>query len=415
MSRGSRFGLLTLAWRYLAVQPLFSVLNVLMLSLGLALFSGGLLVTEQLDRALQRELQGIDVVVGPKGSLLQLILAGVVRLDEPRGAMSWQGLTAVRAHPAVADAWPVALGDTYQGFPLLGTELGFVASRQAKLARGQLWDGPMQAVLGADVAKRSGLRVGDRFESQHGWGEGGPVHPGQVFTVVGVLERQHADMDRRILTDVRSVWRLHAATNSSAASDGAVALSDGGAADTQGEISLVLARYRNPVDTALFTRWADTQLQLSAVSPGLEVARWQGMLRLGREWALSIAALLILCAVVAQFMVLQQSLHERGTDLAMMRMLGAPPWRVALLPLLEALILALAAVVLALCAGHGLIGWLSQSLPGSLRGLLTMTWFSPAEWILLPGLGAGCAVLSAWWPCWCAYRINGTGLLQMPR
>ena len=95
-----------MAWRYLWSRPLAAALNLLLLALGLAAITLVLLVSTQLDRAFERDLEGIDLVVGAKGSPLQLILAGVFHIDVPTGNIPLQEVQALQQNPLVAQVVP---------------------------------------------------------------------------------------------------------------------------------------------------------------------------------------------------------------------------------------------------------------------------------------------------------------------
>ena len=142
---------LSLAWRYLWSRPLGAALNLLLLSLGLASITFLLLLGHQLQRAFERDLAGIDLVVGAKGSPLQLILSGVLHLDVPTGNVPLQAVQALEQNPLVASVIPISLGDSFQGFRIVGTSHAYPAHYQASLAQGSLWQAPMQAVLGASA------------------------------------------------------------------------------------------------------------------------------------------------------------------------------------------------------------------------------------------------------------------------
>ncbi|WP_374756857.1 hypothetical protein, partial [Raoultella terrigena] len=110
-----------LAWRYLWSRPLTSALNLLLLTLGLAAVTLVLLVATQVDRGFERDVQGIDLVVGAKGSPLQLILAGVFHIDVPPGNIALEDFEALRRNPLVAQAIPISLGDSFAGYRIVGT------------------------------------------------------------------------------------------------------------------------------------------------------------------------------------------------------------------------------------------------------------------------------------------------------
>ncbi|MDP3164176.1 MAG: ABC transporter permease, partial [Hydrogenophaga sp.] len=111
---------IALAWRFLWSRPLSAGLNLLLLSLGLASLSFVLLASHQIDKAFERDLAGIDVVVGAKGSPMQLILSGVFHIDAPTGNVPLAAVKQLEQHPQVAQLIPISLGDSYRGFRIVG-------------------------------------------------------------------------------------------------------------------------------------------------------------------------------------------------------------------------------------------------------------------------------------------------------
>ncbi len=179
MSAPARFGeLLRLSWRYLWSRPLASALNLLLLTLGLAAVVLVLLVSEQVDRGFERDVQGIDLVVGAKGSPLQLILAGVFHIDVPPGNIALQDFEALQRNPLVAQAIPLSLGDSFAGYRIVGTTPEYPAHYGAAWAAGRVWNRPMEAVLGATVAGAMRRAAGDAGRALGG-GAGGLL--GQSF------------------------------------------------------------------------------------------------------------------------------------------------------------------------------------------------------------------------------------------
>jgi putative ABC transport system permease protein len=393
--------LAALAWRYLWSRPLASLLNLALLSLGLAAMSFVMLCSEQLEAGLRRDLAGIDLVVGAKGSPMQIMLAGLFHLDVPTGNIPLQTLAQLRAQPLVARAIPLALGDSLRGYRIVGTEPDYLAQYQSELAQGGLWQQPLQAVLGAEVARRTGLRVGDSFAGSHGMGSEGEAHAQRPYRVVGVLKASGSVLDRLVLTDLASVWAVHAHDDEPAQAD-------------EREITMLLLNYRSPLAAVSLPRWVNAQPGLQAASPALETARLFRMLGLGAEVLRGFAMVLLLASALSVLVGLLSAVRERQGDLAMLRMLGAPAWRVAALVSLEAIWLALLASGLGLALGHGLAEGLGRLLAEEQSLRLSGSWWSDWEWVV-PGLALLLALASAAWPAWRAFRLDVTELLQSPR
>src|SRR4029079_14920989 len=168
-----------------------------------------LLATAQLEERMGRDARGIDLVAGAKGSPMQLVLSAVFHLDGPTGNIPLAAAQALERSPAVKKSIPLALGDSFRGHRVVGTSHDYPAHYGAKLAAGQLWNAPMEAVLGADVAMQARLAVGSTFTGAHGLAEGGDLHEQEPFKVVGVLAPTGTVLDRLVLTSIESVWEIH--------------------------------------------------------------------------------------------------------------------------------------------------------------------------------------------------------------
>lgn len=393
----------TLAWRYLWARPLATVLNLLLLSLGLAAITVLLLVRTQIDRAFERDLAGIDAVVGAKGSPLQLILSGVFHLDVPTGNIPLAEAQALARDARVAQLIPLSLGDSYRGFRIVGTTRDYPAHYGAELAQGAWWQVPMEAVLGAQVARSTGLAVGGQFAGAHGLGAGGEEHGDEPYRVSGVLAPCGCVLDRLVLTASESVWRVHEGEPEDEAERQALA--------AEREITLALVRYRSPLAAVTFPRYVNSATSMQAAAPALEITRLLRMVGVGTDVLRGFAAVLLLTAGLSVFIALWSAVRERRADLALLRMLGAPPRRVAGLLLAEALWLAALATLLGLAAGHGLtalLGWMLENDPSvPLRGAL---WLAEELWV--PALALTVAALASALPVLTAYRSSAVSLLN---
>lgn len=396
-----------LAWRYLWARPLVAVLNLLLLALGLASVTFVLLASEQVERSLERDLAGIDLVVGAKGSPMQLILAGVFHLDVPTGNIPLAAVERLRAHPMVAQVVPISMGDSFSGHRIIGSTPDYLALYGAQLAQGRMWQAPLEAVLGAEVARRTGLAPGDRFEGVHGLGEGGEAHGDTPYTVTGVLAATGSVLDRLILTSTESVWEVHEAAMALDEEDRALLAEER-------EVTLLLVNYRSPLAAVSLPRWVNAQTELQAAAPAFETARLLRMVGVGTDVLRGFGAVLLLSAALSVFIGLYHAVREREGDLAMLRMLGAPPARVAGLVLAEALWLALLGSALGLALGHGLTHLLGWVLEAERSLALSGAVLVPAV-LALPLLAAGLALLAAALPAWRAYRVDVLRLLQAPR
>ena len=192
-------------------RPLPAVLTVLLLALGIATVIVVLLFQRELQDRLGRDARGIDLVVGAKGSGLQLVLSAVFHADVPTGNVRLPELRDIARHPMVAGVMPLSLGDAYRGFRIVGTTLDYMDHYGGRLAQGRRWERSMEAVAGSRAARDTGLRAGTSFVGAHGLGgDSGFRHGEHPYRVVGVLEETGTVLDRLILVDTASVWEVHA-------------------------------------------------------------------------------------------------------------------------------------------------------------------------------------------------------------
>lgn len=395
---------LFLSWRYLWSRPLAASLNLLLLTLGLASITFVLLVSQQISRAFDRDLAGIDVVVGAKGSPMQLILSGVFHIDAPTGNIPLAAVKELEKNPQVAKLIPISLGDSFRGFRIVGTSLDYIKHYDAKLTSGVLWAQPMQAVIGSQVARQTGLKSGDTFAGSHGLGGGGESHGQAPYVVSGVLAASGSVLDRLILTATESVWKVHE-------TDTALDAEDQKILEEERELTLALIQYKSPLAAVTFPRFVNATTEMQAAAPALEITRLLSMLGVGTDVLKALGGVLLLTAGLSVFIALWSAVRERRADLALLRMLGAPPRKIAGLLLCEALWLALLACALGLLAGQGVMAVAAWALQAE-KSVVIGAFVWPIELMVVPALAFAVALAASALPAWEAYRASVFELLQ---
>ena len=397
-----------LAWTYLWARPLTAALNLVLLTLGLTVVGFVLQAQSQVQRALQRDLAGIDLVVGAKGSPMQLILAGVYHLDVPPGNIALEAVQRLQKHPQVDSLIPLSLGDNLDGFRMVGTTPDYIRHYSAQLAQGVVWSTPMQAVLGAEAASVTGLGVGSGFYGAHGLGSGGAVHEEAAYRVVGVLAPCDCVLDRLVLTDTESVWKVHDDMHGAADMDA----QDLAALQADREVTMALIRYNTPLAAVTLPREVNATDGLQAAAPAMEITRLLSMLGVGTRAVQWLGGVLLLVAALSVLVALWQALRERRTDIALMRLLGVSPQRLAGLLFAEALWLAVLSLVAAVALSWGLTALLGFVLAQE-QSLALMGGLDLWVWWPVPMLALGVAVLAAAVPAWSAYRQDVQTLLSV--
>ena len=385
-----------LATAQLLRKPLQTVLAVTLLALGIATLVFVVLVHGQLSRQLARDAEGIDLVVGAKGSPLQLILSAVYHLDVPTGNVALAAVDQLRANRLIAQVIPVSLGDNYQGFRIVGTEPALIEHYRGRLAAGALWSAPMEAVLGAEAARTTALSIGTPFAGSHGFAAGGTAHEEAQYRVVGVLSPTGTVLDRLILTDKASVWRAHEGEPADAEERAIL--------EAEREVTALLVRYVSPLAAAIVPRQVNAESRLMAASPASELARLFAVVGVGINTMRVFAAVLITSSLLAVFVTLYNALEERRYDIAIMRLLGASRGRIVMLMLLEAWLLAIVAIAIGLVMGLVAVAvvshWLAEARALSVTSDLT----PELLWIGIVALVV--ATVAALLPAWRAGRMD---------
>ena len=392
--------LASLSASYLRARPLNTLLSVVLLALGVATIVLLILVVGQLESRMHRDARGIDLVVGAKGSPMQLILAGIYHLDAPTGNIPLAAARDLEKNRFIRKAIPLALGDSWKGHRIVGAPKVYADHYGARLAAGRFYDKPMETVLGAEVAARNGVGVGGKFTGAHGLGsEPGPEHADAPYTVVGVLEKSDSVLDRLVLTSIESVWQVHEAHQ------GPEDEADRRALEEAREVTVLLVQYASPLAAATLPRQINSQSELQAASPAYETARLFRIVGVGVEALRAFAAVLIFAAALSDFIALYTALEERSYDLAIMRTLGASRAKLFGLLMGEGIALALIGVLIGLALGHGLAAPLGVWLEGQQQPAVTGLEWRPEElWVLAVALGVG--LVAAALPAWRAYRTE---------
>lgn len=377
-------------------RPATFALQVLLLAVGIALATALLLFTAQGEARLAREARGVDLVIGAKGSALQLVMTAVFQADAPTGNIPLDAVDRLAEDPRIALIAPIGLGDAYGDWRIVGADGRYLDLFDAKLEEGRPALETMDAVLGAEVARRSGLRIGDRFRGGHGLSDGGETHDDH-YVVTGALAPTGTAIDRVIVTPLESLWKTH-----------------GQAAAAARETTAALVRARTPFAAMSLHREINADTAFMAARPPEETARLYALVGGGAEVLRGFALVMIAAAGLSVFVTLLSALRDRRGEIALLRAMGATRAHVFAVLLGQGLVAAVIGTLLGLAAGHLMIEALAQ-MSMQARGFgLTGLAFDPREiWIAAAGVVAG--ALAALWPALSAYRTDvSTALGESP-
>lgn len=345
--------LLKISWKNILNKKLNSFLCVLLMTLGIAIISLLLLLGKQLQDKFAKNISGIDMVVGAKGSPLQLILSSVYQIDNPTGNVYLDDVTAIAQNPLVKEMIPLSMGDNYQSYRIVGTNKKYFEHFKAQFASGTMFKNNLDVVLGGQVALNTGLKIGDTFASSHGLDAAGEVHGDTKYKVVGILEFNNSVIDNLVLTSLNSVWSIHDHNAEEGHTEGEEEHKEQAgephdheheteeAEIPKREITSALIKFRSPMGLMSMPRNINQNSKLQAALPSIEVNRLFELLGIGIDGLQVLAAVIMLISGISVFVSLYNSLKERKYEMALMLSMGASRTRLFLMLLLEGILLAL--------------------------------------------------------------------------
>ena len=201
---------LRLSWKNIISKPLPSLLSMLLLAVGLSTGIILKLTEHQLTENINNTGKDIKLVIGAKGSRLQLVLSSVFQIDNPTGNINYGFYSLLKRNKMIKEMIPVSMGDSYKRKRIVGTNHDYIRLFSGELKEGVLFEKPLEATIGSAVASELGLKVGADFVGGHGMEEVLHSHDEYKYKVVGVLERSGSVLDNLILTPVQTVWIMHA-------------------------------------------------------------------------------------------------------------------------------------------------------------------------------------------------------------
>ena len=417
--------MLKLAFKNILNKPLSLALSLTLFALGTGLITVLFLLNKQLGDQFERNLAGVDLVIGAKGSPLQLILCNMYHIDAPTGNIAIEESKAFLnpKHPLIAKSVPLSLGDNYKGYRIVGSTPGFLTMYDASFSAGRLWDKDFEVVIGAAVAESLGVGLRDTFYSAHGFVDDEEfLHDyTEPFRVVGVLEPSGSVLDNLVLCSSETVWLVHAHSDTDTTQalirqpvdipDSPVQYTDEELMDLHAQsVTTLLSRPEREVTSLLVAfrgrnyqtlnmqRNINEQTNLQAATPAIEINRLYLLMGVGIDALRALAILIMIVSGLSVFISLLNAMKERRYELALMRVLGASKTKLLVLILLEGVLIAVFGYLLGALIGHGAIGLLSGYMMDSYRYALNPMEILPQEGILLLScivLGMAAALLPA--------------------
>ena len=362
-----------LAWKNIWFKPLNTILSVVLLTSSVAIITTLVLVEKQFEEKFSSNIDGVDLVMGAQGSPLQLILSSVYQVDSPTGNISYDSAKVWMQHPFVQKAIPLAFGDNYRGYKILGTTPDYLEKYGAKIAEGKLFEKNFEVVIGSDIAKKLSLKIGDEFFGSHGDAAEGEVHDHYGYKVVGIAKPTGKVVDNLILCTIPSVWQMHGRhgeeENPAHGEEGHVHVegeehqeaADMTLDEPGMEITAVLLKFRNKMGIVTWPRIIAQNTKMQVASPAIEVNRLFSLFGIGISALQYLAYGIMLISGISIFIALYNTLKERENEFALMRVNGAKRLQLLKVVMIESLLLCVVGFIFGTILGRVGLSLLSNS------------------------------------------------------
>lgn len=325
--------IIKLSYKNIIAKPLQTFLTVLILSLSIGLLLGVKQLNKVFESQLQQSLNGVDMVIGAKGSPLQLVLSTVLFIDNPTGNIPYNEAKKIAENKYIKNAIPVSIGDNYKGYKIVGTSVGFVDLHKTSIATGAMFNTAYEVVIGNAVAENLNLNIGDTFYSSHGMIENAvESHDDSPLKVVGILKPTQNVIDRLILTNLESIWHLHEHEDEIGNQDHN---------HDNEDITALLINFENKRGLLILPRNINENTPFQAALPKYQLDKLFKFTAIGTKAITWIALSILFVSGISMFVSLYRMVKERAKELALIRTYGASRNKLILLVFSEGLLVGL--------------------------------------------------------------------------
>ncbi|MDR2442774.1 MAG: ABC transporter permease [Deltaproteobacteria bacterium] len=374
----------------------------------------------QIRAGFVQAISGTDLVVGARGSQIQLIIYAVFHLGGATNNIGWDTAQEIAALPEVAWTIPISLGDSHRGYTVVATSVDFFEffryrrDQKVAISTGRVFDDIFEVVVGSEVARKLNLSLADSLVLKHGTASAAPEHSDKPFTVVGVLEPTGSPVDRSLLISLRSMEAIHIDWRGGApvpgfsiGPDRARLMKLEPKAITALMVGLKNRRQVFSLQRSINNRPGEA---LTAVMPGVALDQLWRLVGGGEKVLWAVSALVTVTGLMGLIAAVLAGLGERRRELAVLRSVGARPMDILILLALESLLLTAIGVIIGLLTLAALIYVLGPIL-ADLYGLNVYLSAPTAREMLLSGAIIAAGFLAGLIPAFRAYRLSvGDGL-----
>ena len=341
-----------LAWRNIWFKPLNTVLSVMLLSTSVAIITLLILLQKQFEEQFSKNADNIDLVLGAQGSPLQLVLSSVYQVDTPTGNINYDSAKVWMRHPFVKSAIPLAFGDNYLGYKIVGTTPEYLEKFNGKIENGKIFQKEFEVVVGNAIAKKINLKIGDKFNGTHGEAKEGEKHEEFQYVVTGIASPTGKVLDNLILSNIESVWAMHGNHHEH---------EEGEMHEESKEITSVLLKFRSKMGIVTWPAIIAQNTKMQAASPAIEINRLFTLFGIGLKTLEYLAYGIMLISGVSIFIALFNRLKERQYEFALLRLHGASRMQILSLVIIESLFLCAVGYFFGTILGRIALRWLSDA------------------------------------------------------
>ena len=315
------------------------MMSILLMILGVTIITLSVLVNQITKNTFTKNNPNLDVVVGAKGSPLQLVLSSIHHIDIPTGNISYKNAKKIMKHPAIKFGVPISLGDNFQNYRIVGTDKKFLKLYDAELEIGSMWEKPMQSVIGSNVANFTKLKIDKFFVGSHGLIDTGDIHSEQPYKVVGILKKTGTILDNLIITSLDSVWNLHSNQNDILKNSDSL------------EVTALLLKYKNKTSVFSFPRLINKNTSMQAASPNLEISKLFKLTGGAHKIINYLSIIIVSLSFAGILFTLLNNINERKYDLVILRTLGFTRERIFSIILIEGMTISILGSFIGLILG----------------------------------------------------------------
>ena len=396
-------------------KPLSSTISLALLILGIGIISLLLQLNTLIKDQMDNNLKGIDMVVGAKGSPLQLILSSVYHIDSPTGNISLEEAEKISKNRMVGSSIKLLYGDNFKGYRIVGAEKKFIELYNGKIKKGKNLSKPFEVLVGSKVYSKLKIDIGDDLISSHGLRETGESHDYQSFKVVGLLEPSNSVIDQLIITLPQSVWDVHG--NHDHEEEHEHDHEEEHEHDhneehqhDDREITAMLIKFKSPMNIIQFPRQINETTNLQAAVPSYEISRLFKLFGFGIETLSYLAYLIIIVSGFSLFINLFNSMRERKYEMALIRTLGASRLQLSTMIIFESIILTISGFILGLLFSRFGVMFVSSLMEESINyNLSSFKILNEEYWLLLLSVIIG--LMASLIPAVQVYKMNISKIL----